>query len=487
MTLHDRGFHYSVAVVARYSCSTSTLSRKLVFSALREVVQQHPALGVVVASGKNNNGGKPCFLRLEEIDLNKIVSFVEKPAVSSEEEEQKFLDGVLSEQNSRGFDTSGSLPLWRVVVLQQRGGGLPSVADLAFVWHHVIADGLSGLVFHSAVLQALSSASQTIKEEDDELGIVPTSTKPLLPPLEDILSLSESTMAKISGMFKSWLGSWFAAKDEARKWTGAPYQCKSLPTKTLIRQVSIPAASVNSLVSRCHSERTSITALLQTLVGKVLAETFEDSQRVRCATAISVRRFFPAHLNISDDNSMGLWVTASRQNFSRHTLGAGGRGVAGEFPWGEAKKNKQRIQKELAKGDRDITMGSLRHIPDFDAYLTGRIGKKREDSYSITNIGVFDGEAPARKPTATADGGLYHQWRISRVALSQSCHVNGSAVQFCIASTKGGEMVIALNWQEGVVPVSDIDRVVQSLREQLLRLGDEGGRKRGWLPRLWGV
>jgi hypothetical protein len=484
VTLHDLGFHYSVAIVARYSCNTSILNRNLIFFALQQVIQEHPSLCVTVSSGKNNNDRKPYFLRLEEIDLNKVVSFVEKSTTGNREEEENFLDGVLSEQNSRGFDTDALLPLWRIVVLQQRNPELPSATDLAFVWHHVIGDGLSGLIFHSAVLQALSSAPRGIGEErkllpsnttsktpvpDDDLAIVSTTTKPLFPPLEDILTLSEGPMTRISHMFKSWLSSWFGAKLEAGRWTGAPYHYESLPTKTLIRQVSIPAASVSRLVSRCRSEQTSVTAFLQTLVGKVLAEAFEARQ-VRCATAISVRRFFPAIHKIDDTHAMGLWVTASRQNFARRVLiGAGGRKADGGFPWGEARKNKRRIVKELAKGDRDITMGSLRDIPNFETYLMGRIGKKRDDSYSITNIGVFDGETPASGESSQ------HQWRISKMSFSQSCHVNGSAVQFCIISTKGGEMVIVLNWQEGTAPVGDIDRVVQALRQQLLRLSESDG------------
>ncbi|KAH0551647.1 hypothetical protein GP486_007135, partial [Trichoglossum hirsutum] len=442
------------------------LSRNLVFFALREAIQQHPALCVTLSSGKSNNDRKPHFLRLEEIDLTKVVSFVDKPATSSEEEEDRFLDGVISDQNSREFDTDGLLPLWRIVVLQQRNPELPPAADLAFVWHHVIGDGLSGLVFHSTVLQALRSAPRSIAEEtpvpDDELAIVPTTTKPLFPALEDILTLSQSRMTKISHMFTSWFNAWFGARYEATKWTGAPHHRESLPTRTLIRNLSIPAASVNRLVSRCRSEKTSITAFLQTLVGKVITETFE-ARRVRCATAISVRRFFPASQKITDHNAMGLWVTGSCRNFSRRDLLGGRQKADGGFPWDEARRNRRRIVKELAKGDRDIAMGELRDIPDFEAHLMGRLGKRRENSYSITNIGMFDGDAggggggEGEKEEEKEDD-PQRRWRISRVAFSQSAHVNGSAVQFCIVSTKAGDMVIVLNWQEGTVPAADIDR-----------------------------
>ena len=186
-------------------------------------------------------------------------------------------------------------------------------------------------------------------------------------------------MARISNVFKRWLDSWLTAKDETRKWTGSPYYCKSLPTKTLIRQISIPAATVMGLVSRCRSERTSITAFLQALVGKVLAETFKDAHQLRCATAISVRRFIPVSHHI--DDAMGLWITASAQNYNRRALlGAGGRTSGGKFPWGVARENKKRIKKETSRGDRDATVGSIKNIADFETYLMEKMGKKRENS-----------------------------------------------------------------------------------------------------------
>ena len=89
------------------------------------------------------------------------------------------------------------------------------------------------------------------------------------------------------------------------------------------------------------------------------------------------------------------------------------------------------------------------------------MAKKRGESYSIANIGVFDGEAPVSE---SATEGNQH-WRVPKTVFSQSSHISGSVVRFCIVSTEGGETVIALSWQEGVVPADDIDRVAQTRRE----------------------
>ncbi|KAI9774135.1 MAG: hypothetical protein M1840_005228 [Geoglossum simile] len=482
-TLHDLGFQYNLAIVARYSCDTALLSQELVFLALREAIRQHAALSLVVSPVGDNGNGGPCFRLLREIDLDEVVEFINKPPASSEEEERKYLDGVLSQQNSRGFNMDGSLPLWRIVVLQGEGS---LTTDLIFVWHHVIADEHSGLVFHSTLLGALRSASNKTEDEDEKLAIVPTPNLPITLPLENYLypkSPTSKLFNKLKFPLPTGRGRWTGSPHHGRKLIKTPIQRKSISVattsklesyfqseqasiKTLIRRISIPVASISRLESRCQSEQISITAFLRVLVGKALAETFEQDSQLRCETVVSLRPSFSSRSGIN--NEMSLLMTASRQYYTNRAL----LGSEGKFPWGVAKKRVPKIEKEKIIEFRDATLESLRDIPDIRSHLLQKIDKKRENSYSIVNIGVFDGGA-AVSPSATASGGN-HQWSISKMTFSQSCNVIGSAVQFCIVSTKGGEMDIVLSWQDGVVLEDDIDRVVRTLREQLLVLADGG-------------
>jgi hypothetical protein len=68
------------------------------------------------------------------------------------------------------------------------------------------------------------------------------------------------------------------------------------------------------------------------------------------------------------------------------------------------------------------------------------MGQERDNSYGLINLGIFPNKA------ITTDGSSSPpQWVISELLFSQSCHVNGSALQFCVVSVEGGDMNIALS------------------------------------------
>lgn len=408
--------------------------------------------------------------------MTKVVSFEKLPLDG--EGRSRRVDEILSENHSLGFETA-ELPFWRVVVLEIGQVGDRLTIDIIFVWHHVIGDGRSGLAVHSTILQAFNSVQPRGDGElmlscmgdketevfcEPEHEIVETPTTPLFPALEEILTLPMGMMTMISHKLRRWLPSWLCKTRSQGKWSGSPYHCEE-PIKTKIRHISIPDTSVKGLVESCRSERTTITPFLQALVGKIIMETFDDASRVRCAVAISLRRFFPAHLQI-DDSVMGLWVNAFHLEYTRVQL----QGRKGELlPWDQARRNSKRIKSEIAKGQKDVGIGMLRYTDDFKSVLQGKMGKKREDSYAITNLGVFSDTAVDKADTSASP------WLISNLLFSQSCHVNGSALQFCIVTTNGGEMSIALSWQENTISEEEAAHIADQLRAQLVQLGSRSG------------
>lgn len=462
VVLHDLGFHNNVALTARFSGPKlpKRQTHHLIFQALRQAIIKHPALSAIVSGRETPH---PFFERLERIDLNQLVSFEELPL--DEGEKAKRIDAILSRNHSCGYK-SNVVPLWRVVVLEQACVESKSDVHLAFVWHHVIGDGRSGLAVLSTILNALNSYCLP---EDSLQGaplvndlnntIVMTPSKPLFPALEEILPLPMSTMTIVSQKLGPWLPSWFRKSPKLEKWSGSPYHCEE-PTRTNIRHMTIPPGLTQALVGRCRSEATTITPFLQALVGQVLMETFDDAHSLRCAVALSLRRIFPEQLQI-DDGVMGLWVNAFHLEYTRDQLQ--GRDGASSL-WNQARNDSQRIEYEIAKGETDVGIGMLRYIKDFKSTLMGKMGKKREDSYAITNLGVYD-------PMAGEASSSTFSWQISDLVFSQSCHVNGSAIQFCIVSVKDGNLCIALSWQQDTVTGEDVARIEENLREKLLHLG----------------
>jgi len=137
--------------------------------------------------------------------------------------------------------------------------------------------------------------------------------------------------------------------------------------------------------------------------------------------------------------------------------------------WELARRNRKRINHEIGKRDTDPGIGGLRYISDSQQILKSKMGQKREDSFAVTNLRVFDGRLVTDGESGERDG----RSRIEKMIFSQSCHVNGYALQFCIMSVMDGEMTIGVSWQEGIVSINDAERITHALKAELIKFSEE--------------
>lgn len=482
-------------------------------------------------------------MRLAAIELGRVVRFLEPSDYECRNAEARnsYLESVLEKQHSSPFDDD-SLPLWRVVVVNfasRSPSSAPAEYAIIFDYHHAIADGKSGLAVHAAILKALNNAKTDAapatgpptKTADDGEGataaaapetvalrVVPPE-KPLLPAMEDLLTYRRSLRARVRGFLAShrlpaacggsilsrFVSGTGTGTDTDVKWSGAPHTYEGrpgdneqrLPPQTRIRVVTIPAATVAALRARCHAEGTSVTAALQVLVAAVLYRSIAGhvppisepspvperaTTMLRCATAIEVRRFLPRGCGV-DETSVGLWIDGFMTDCRRDRVLAGDELIS----WPEARRHRKRIEHEIRKGDCDLGFGALAAIEqDFEGSLLAKVGKPRDNSFSIINVGVFNGLLPSLASSSGTAGGYEKKpmeapssstvsrttsgWQVSRMLLSQSAHVNGSAIQFCFASVRDGSMMISLNWQDEVLNSGDVDCVAARLGPELNQL-----------------
>jgi hypothetical protein len=488
VTLHDLGYHNNVCLLASYR--NVHLTHHLLLHALEHAISEHPALSAQVS---NTERGKHYFVKLHSVNLNEVIEYVDVPEKSGER--AAWIDEFLSAQHSLGFHDK-MRPLWRIVVLKPivDDGDVRSQethaksVDIAFVWHHVIGDGKSGLAVHKSILLGLVSSTCStsgfspipsseawkidgMTSDFCDLGpIFEPPSKELFPSLEQLFRMPVSREKN----FRKWLGICFGILGsclplqlgpqedlDARKWSGTPYH-DDAPIKTLIKHITIPASSTTSLVKLCRVKGTTITAFLQALIGRTISRNYDHMWGLRCATAISMRRFMDPTLHIGEQE-MGLWVSAFHFELEARELAAVDQ-VNEQF-WELSRKNRKRIENEIRKRDTDLGIGTLRFIPDFRQNLKAKMGKKRQDSFAVTNVGIFNG-------CLVADGN-HCETRIGQVIFSQSCHVNGSALQFCIMSVMDGEMTIGVSWQEGTVPLKDAECIASDLKAELIRFGGE--------------
>jgi hypothetical protein len=89
------------------------------------------------------------------------------------------------------------------------------------------------------------------------------------------------------------------------------------------------------------------------------------------------------------------------------------------------------------------------------------VGSKREYSFEVSNVGVMDGLDDHANVV-----------RVKRVLFSQSSNVTGAAYVFSVASVKGGDLVVGLTWQDGIVEAELAQKVLLGLDTELRSLAN---------------
>ncbi|KAK6343493.1 hypothetical protein TWF730_011083 [Orbilia blumenaviensis] len=441
VSLHDLGYHHNVSIIARYSDAAKLLDSwpYSIFRAFSYAVQKHPELATTVVRADDGN---LYFQRLPTVNLEQLVTFQSLEDIDGEDEDTK-LRTLSTRENNRGFENTSTTPLWRAVAL--RGPGNSDSFRIAFVWHHVIGDGRSGLAVHQSLLEAFRLFEGDIECKSNRPNTAfnytraTASTRPLFVSMEQALPQS-SVPAPAPSL-------------QGEKWAGKMYNDKS-PIATELGHIRVAANSVRSIISQCRKYGTTMTALLQAIVAKTLLENV-SCDRIRTAVAVSLRRFFDPSLQI-DDSIMGLWISTYTTEYHKSQF----QQNSAELPilWQVAQKNTAQINNVIANGGKDVEIMSLMGTNDYSAAVKSRVGQPRDNSFGLTNLGVFKAaQTDAGKGSITLDDMFF----------SQSCHANGAAFQICIVTAQGGDMNIVFNWQKGIVLRKEIEGVIGGIKELL--------------------
>ena len=462
VALHDLSFHNSVTIVGNYAATDGqAITLDLLRAALQRVVDRHPALTATVREADTET---PYFETLPEIDVDQVVKLEVVPKGS---DCMNWTEGLLSRENSNGF-TGGRLPLWRTTVLDHQECTHSHYQSVVFTYHHVIADGMSGLAAHASILEALNTVSDGVGLQETCKRIIKITPKALLPSMDTIFGWSTAQGASLARWILSWTPfarsrSW--SQSRPKLWAGCPHNFQK-PIITMHKALVLSSERTKRLVKRCDFESTTINPFFQALVGAVLLETFPAAGALRCACAMEIRRFIPVQFHISNYD-MGLWISSWHENYIKADLKATPGRVdskpGAEMPWEQARRSRHRIEQELAKGASDLETEYVKgSVQGFMSSLPKMEGQPRENSYSIINLGAF-------KPPPSASA----TWRLSGLQFSQSAHANGSALQLGIVTLYGGELCMTVNWQKGIVDEADVDRIRSTLQHRLEAITDE--------------
>lgn len=459
---------------AHYTHPKVTLTTENVYSALREVINEHPALstiGVSQPSEKKEGNHRLWEVNLSAINLVDCVLFVDDLG-----DGDAALGGVFESAHNEWFDTHDTTkPWWKLLIY---GGSL-----VVFVYHHSIGDGLSGFTFHRSLLAALNAnevSSTSVERSTDATGSVVEVRNIIPPPLPlDQIEDKLSWRFVIYGfLFWQMLRFFFNEKhflfSDANFPKTYPTPTKPLPeserTITKAKILRLDKTTMSKCLAACRQHKTSFTALLHTLIQVTLAsDVYPNAKLGFSRQAVNIRPLLPVNTGPDQFNDAASqygrvqWLSQYR--------------TAGRLPspnvtqpqhpvnipliWQLAASYKGGMNAAIHDGHviQDFLMGKLlgEDIEEIDFY---GLGLYQNNSFLMSNLGVFE------RREDMEDGG----WEIGEVGFSAGsirAAMGDIGPSFNFASAKVGDCVVCATWEEGVLEMTMVERVLEGVKIRL--------------------
>ncbi|KAL2003275.1 hypothetical protein VTN02DRAFT_4485 [Thermoascus thermophilus] len=447
---HLAEFYHNVAASAYYSKPKSSYPLEaLVYRALATVIARHPVLSAITVDDHKSN---PYFVRMPRIDLRHAVRFVTRTKEHDDHDDttDEELDEILQEEHNRNFkDGYGERPFWRFIVLHETESSTHFAG--CFVFHHALGDGKSGLAFHRSFLDALSAIPDSTEPDLEADPIVYPPRKDLLQALERVHPLPLS----IPYMLRALWNDWFPRVPQTC-WTGG--RVSTAPsTRTRNHNVTLPRGTTLGLLSAARANRTTLTATFETLLAaSVLAHLPpERYSSLRCLCPVSMRPLLPSTL--VDDDSIGCWVTHVENTHHRPAESSTKGKAMDLFSWDDARRVRATFETELGKNGKDTPVGLLPYAGNLNRWFEKKVGKPRDASFEISNVGVFK---PLARPSSPEGG---ETWEISRMIFSHSADVTGPPFQVSLVTGGDGRLTVSFCWLHGAVEEEWMKKVIEEL------------------------
>lgn len=108
----------------------------------------------------------------------------------------------------------------------------------------------------------------------------------------------------------------------------------------------------------------------------------------------------------------------------------------------------------MAKEGRDNPIALLKYVSDMPKFFKEKLGKPRESTSDISNIGVY-------RPKEGSEG----PWSIGRMAFSQTPNLTSSPFGVNIVTGGDGNAVVNFSWTEGAVEKELMAEVVDGFEK----------------------
>lgn len=403
------------------------------------------------------------FTRPAKLDLSNHIQIIdpESSVYRSTNDELEFFRKVVLETHDQPWSDAERIPPWKIVVLP-----LPDQKDstqkrvyIIYAYSHTHGDAKSALAFHRTFLQGL----QTQDADDNDKSLVyepPSSPLPL--PLDEACKLKVSWSFLLAPVLAQYMPSIVcrllriqAAANQLsidQAYTGEITSYDKDNFRTASQILIVKHDLLSKALEVCRSHQSKLTGLLNRLIVHALSDLLspETANEFLGQIVVDLRPNIPAY---ADGMTMGNFVSGAYETSSRITPNSNSEKYDETF-WDAVRGTTSRLA-AVARTLDDQPIGLLKYLSNFRSWFLGQLGKKRDSSYEISNIGIFDPTLPENtNNTATTAS---QPWAIERTFFSQPANVLGSPLNFQVVTMKGGDMVVTLNWQVGVTGVPDED------------------------------
>ncbi|KAK7419427.1 Alcohol acetyltransferase [Neonectria punicea] len=455
---HSLKHYRSVCVVAVYSLDLSAGQRPKTWlqntleRCLQATIRQHSGLCYAPTDQADNLTSE--FRQLEKINRDDVMEYIETQDAQMAESEPS-RDTVLCQKLELAHEElwPSHKPAWKTIIMHRRAYSngndaeiyVPSCSriDAAFIAHHAIADGLSGVAFHTAMMDNFEKASMMAGEPTWPMAIDGILTPPR--PVEDVIDLTGSATSKASD----------TGDTNGLVWTGGAISGDNF--KSRIQLTTIPPHQVLRILGLCKRDRVSMTSYLHALICTSLCKTLEGAPGLRAITPYSLRGFAATsprdivnHVSHMSTHIPGTRLDAIRES-KLHSRAEHQQIINLARRFGDA------IAAELKRFPQGSALANLSQIQDLRAFCLSQEGGKRGSSYELSNLGAVE-------KWVSADGGL----TLERLIFTQTGMVVGPAIGFNCVSIRRGPLTMSITWQHGIVDDVLIEVVARELEKRLM-------------------
>ncbi|KAL9586656.1 MAG: hypothetical protein Q9203_003780 [Teloschistes exilis] len=366
------------------------------------------------------------------------------------------LSEVLQELHDKRWSMN-SKPLWKLAVLREpvRSPEAGSFKiHIAFVYHHILGDGLSGTAFQKSLLGEIKNTEKAGLQTIDVPKVIDTPIyTDLVEPVEKLTSLLIGWLFLLQQLVKEYAPSWLTSASSST-WTGQPVQTLEMcPFRSRVRIAVIWEAEGNLLLKESRRHAISLTSLLTATAVAALAQAVPQAANITGITPYSFRR-----MTGTPEVDMTVQISSFQTSYSADVLDrmrkASLASDRAESLWKGAKYFHTQMRNELDKCAQDNVLGLLPYISNHVAYYEKKFGKPRETTFELSNLGVMK-----------IGGDVFPDaWSLDSMTFTQGAQPAGPAISVNCISVDGGALTIAITWQDSIIHESIINALATEYR-----------------------